>query len=163
MPKRKNLNGIPHNVTKSFFGTERYYSCGYMGDWLLNAARRLNLTKASLNILSATFSPMQLNIYPLIINAKTLKSIIDKELSANGFEPDFIQEAGIDFQFPDPRLYRTTIYCFPYLIDKEGRRYETGRILEEGLEPDFDPFDELNIHPVKNKVNVTNKIKNLFK
>jgi hypothetical protein len=160
MPKRKNLNGIPHNITQSFFGTERYYSCGYMGDWLLNAARHLNLTKASLDVLQASFTPTELNIYPLTLNARTLKEIIDKELLANGFDTDFIKEAHIDFQFPDPKIYRTTVYCFPYLIDKDGKRYEAGRVIAEGLEPNFDPFDELNIYP--RKTNIIQKIKNLF-
>lgn len=80
MPRRKNLNGIPHNITQSFFGTERYYRCGYMGDWLLNAARKPNITKASLNVLQASFSPTELNIHPLTYNAKTLKTVIDKEV-----------------------------------------------------------------------------------
>jgi hypothetical protein len=162
MPRRRNLNGIPHNITHSFFGTERYYSCGYMGDWLLNAARQLKLRMASLNVLQASFTPTELNIHPLTINAKTLKQIIDKELVANGFDKDFITEAHIDFQFPEPNLYRTTIYCFPYLIDKVGRRYETGRITAEGLEPNFDPFDDLNICPTKRKESIIDKIKNLF-
>jgi hypothetical protein len=163
MPKRRNLNGIPHNIAQSFFGTERYYKCGYMGDWLLNAARRLNLTKAYLNVLTATFTPTELNLHPLTFHAKTLKEIIDKELLANGFESDFIEEAHIDFQFPDPTLYRTTIYSFPYLIDKDGRRYEAGRIIGEGLEPEFDPFEESSTNPPDGKITLLNKIKNLFK
>jgi hypothetical protein len=162
MPRRRDLNGIPHNITQSFFGTERYHRCGYMGDWLLNAARQLNLTKASLNVLQASFSPTELDIHPLTLNAKTLKEIIDKELVANGFDTKFITEAYIDFQFPDPKLYRTTIYCFPYLIDKDGRRYETGRVIAEALEPNFDPFDELNIHPKKKQTGLLDKFKNLF-
>lgn len=162
MPKRKNLNGIPHNITKSFFGTERYYSCGYMGDWLLNAAKRLQLTNAFLDVLQASFSPTQLNIRPLTLNAQELKGIIDKELSANGFELDFITEAGIDFQFPDPNIYRTTFYCFAYLVDKEGKRYESGRIIEEGLEAEFDPFDELNIYPTKRQKGFLGKFKKPF-
>lgn len=149
MPKRKNLNSIPHNITKSFFGTERYYNGGYMGDWLLNAAKQLRLTKASLDVLNVSFTPTQLNIRPLILNANDLKTIIDKELLANGFGTNFIKEAVINFQFPDPMIYRSTFYCFPYLIDKDGKRYEAGRIIEEGLEPEFDPFDELNIQPTK--------------
>jgi hypothetical protein len=163
MPKRRNLHGIPHNITQSFFGTERYYKCGYMGDWLLNAVRRLSLSKASLNVLTATFSPEELNLYPLTLHAKTLKEIIDKELLANGFTTDFITEAHIDFKFPDPEIFRTTIDCFPYLIDKEGRRYEAGRIIGEGLEPEFDPFAELNINPPDRKTTLLNKLKNLFK
>ncbi len=162
MPRRRNLNGIPHNITQSFFGTERYYSCGYMGDWLLNAARQLNLTKASLNVLQVSFNPTELNILPLTLNAKSLKEIVYKELSANGFDKDFIKEVHIDFQFPDPKLYRTTIYCFPFLIDKEGRRYETGRVIAEALEPNFDAFDELNIHPIKRGKTIIGKLKNLL-
>ena len=145
MPRRKNLNGIPHNITQSFFGTERYYKCGYMGDWLLNAARQLNLSSASLDVVKGSFEPEELNIHPLIYNAKTLKDIIEKELLANGFDVDFIVKAHIDFQFPDHKLYRSTIYCFPYLIDKDGRRYESGRIIADGYEPSFNPFNKLDI------------------
>lgn len=147
MAKWRNLNGIPHNITQSFFGTERFYSCGYMGDWLLHAARKLNLTNASFNVLEATFEPAELNLYPLVLHAKSLKTIIDKELLANGFDADFITEARIDFQFLNPNIYWVGIYCFPCLIDKTGRRYEPGRIIAEGLEPYFDPFDEKNIYP----------------
>jgi hypothetical protein len=159
MPKRKNLNGIPHNITKSFFGTERYYHRGYMGDWLLNAAKQLNLTEASLDVLQSSFSPKQLNIRPLILNAQDLKEIINKELKANGFEQDFIKEAVIDFQFPDLEINNTSFYCFPYLVDIDGNRYESGRIMEEGLEPGFDPFEESNIYPTKIKTGVLSMIK----
>ena len=83
MPKRRNLNGIPHNITKSFFGTEYYYKGGYMADWLANAAKKLSLQKVSLNVLTGMFSPEPLNIRPLSINAARLKLIIDKELKEN--------------------------------------------------------------------------------
>src|SRR5438309_2786773 len=160
MPKRRNLNGIPHNITQIFFGRDGYYGRGYMGDWLLNAARRLNLKKASLNVLTATFTPEELNIRPLTMNAATLKEIINKELMANGFATDFIVEAYIDFEFPDQRLYRATIYCYPYLIDKNGKRYQGKRVIGEGLEPDFDPFDEKNIYPARQRpTNFIDKIK----
>ena len=49
-----------------------------MGDWLLKAAGRLNLKEASLNVMDATFYPKELNLHPLTVNAKTLKTIIDK-------------------------------------------------------------------------------------
>ncbi|MDQ2769452.1 MAG: hypothetical protein M3Y54_03000 [Bacteroidota bacterium] len=119
-----------------------------MGDWLLHAARKLNLSEASLNILSATFEPAELNIYPLVLNAQSIREFIHKELLSNGFEADFITEAHIDFQFLNPNIYWVGIYCFPRLIDKTGRRYEPGRIIAEGLEPYFDPFDERNIYPI---------------
>jgi len=143
MQKRKNLNGIPHNLTKSFFGTERYYGSGYMGDWLLNAARKLQLREASLDVLTGIFHPESLNLRPLTLHAKTLRDILEKELSANGFTNDFITQAVINFQFPDSSLYKTTIYCFPLLIDKDGKRYETNRIIESAWEPPFDPFRKI--------------------
>jgi hypothetical protein len=150
MPKRKNLKGLPHNFTKSFFGTERYYSRGYMGDWLSNAAMRLNLNTATLDVLSATFTPEELNLHPLTLNAKELKSIIEKELLSNGFANDFISEAKIIFQFSDQILNKRTIFCFPYMIDKEGKRYESDKIIEDVYIIHFDPFDEENIYPQKN-------------
>jgi len=147
MPKRKNLNGIPHNFTRSFFGTERYYSRGYMGDWLSNAATRLNLKEALLDVMTATFIPQELNLYPLNINAKELKPIIEKELLGNGFASDFISEAKIKFQFLAPTSNKRTINCFPYMVDKEGKRYESDKIVEDVYEIHFDPFDELNLYP----------------
>lgn len=134
-----------------------------MGDWLLNAAKRLDLIKASLDVLQVSFSPTQLNIYPLTLNAKDLKAIIDKELLANGFDTNFIKEAVINFEFPDPKIYRTTFYCFPYLVDIDGKRYESGRIFAEGLEPEFDPFLELNIYPTIKQNRLLNKLKKLFR
>ena len=159
MPKRRNLNGIPHNITHSYFGTERYYSRGYMGDWLLNAVRQLRLTNASLNVLESSFTPKELDIYPLKLNAKALKDIIEKELINNGFDTDFIMEAHIDFQFPNSEHSIRRIYCYPYLIDKEGGRYEPGRIIVEGFEQKFDPFDEMNIHP--NKMTIGRNVNNI--
>jgi hypothetical protein len=153
MPKRKNLKGIPHNFTKSFFGTERYYSRGYMGDWLSNAAKHLNLKEATLDIMTATFSPSELNLRPLNLHAADLKSIISKELVRNGFDSDFILEAKIKFHFLEETTYKRTILCFPYMIDKEGRRYESDRIIEDVFEIEFDPFDEKNIYPTGKPVN----------
>ena len=162
MPKRKNLKGIPHNFTKSFFGTERYYSKGYMGDWLSNAATRLNLSTARLDVLTGTFSPKELNLYPLNLNAKELKSILEKELLANGFANDFISEAIINFQFSQQTVNKRTIYCFPYMVDKDNRRYEADKIIEDVYRIHFDPFDELNIHPTKH-LGFWQKLKRFFK
>jgi len=160
MPKKRNLNGLPHNFTQSYFGSLRYYNGGYMGDWLLNAARQLNLQKATLDVLAASFNPPELNLYPLTFHASSLKQIIDSELLANGFETDFISEAHIDFQFPDASYYRRTIYCYPYMVDKEGRRYEAGRIIAEGLEPNFDAFNETNLNLKKRTL--FDRIKSFF-
>jgi hypothetical protein len=149
MPKRKKIKGIPHNLTKSFFGTERYYKCGYMADWLLNAARKLQLTEATIDILNQTIYPTELNLYPLTVNLKDLAHIIDKELKANGFPLDFISEAKIRVEFPNANTLNKTIYCFPTLTDKEGHKYEPGRIIEDAHEEKFDPFDPINMYTEK--------------
>lgn len=133
-----------------------------MADWLLNAARKLNLSEASLDVLTATFQPPELNIRPLTLSAWALKGIIDKELLANGFDVNFITEACIDFKFLDPNIFRNGIYCFPYLIDKEGRRYKSKRIIAESYEPYFDPFIESNISS-KAEDSLLNKLKDLLK
>jgi hypothetical protein len=150
MSKRKNLNGVPHNIIRSFFGTERYYNKGYMADWLLNAARSVQIDHAGLDILTSAFTPDKLNIYPLVLHAKTLKAIISKELHRNGFTDDFITGARIDFVFPDADRYKKTIYAYGYLIDKEGRQYTSGKIIETAFEASFDPFDQRNIYPESN-------------
>jgi hypothetical protein len=159
MPKRRNLNGLPHNLTKSFLGTLNYYHCGYMADWLVNAASRRNLSAATLDILNATIEPAELNLYPLLINLKSLKPILERELHANGFPLDFITEAKIKVEF----LYANTrvrkVYCFPTLLDKEGRQYTAKRIVEYAYE-DFDPFDPNNIYPTK--PSVFDQMKSLF-
>jgi len=156
MPKRKNLNGIPHNIIQSFFGTERYYygvyRGGYMGDWLLNTAKQLLIPKASLDLLRSSFDPPELNIHPLVVNASTLKDIIFKELSAIGFENNFIVESYIDFEFPAPNinkkvsasnLYNNGICCVCTLMDIEGRKYSSAEITEYALEQEFDSFNNL--------------------
>src|SRR5579871_6454228 len=130
MPKRRNLNGIPHNVMKSFFSTLRYHDGGYMGDWLFNTARKHQLKDASLEVLTATFNPRALNIKPLLFHAKLLPEIVEKELLANGFPIDFLRSVIINFKFPDAVLYETTFYCFPVMIDVDGHRYEFKRIIE---------------------------------
>lgn len=147
MPKRKNLYGLPHNLTKSFFGTERYYKCGYMADWLVNAARELLLTEATIDILKQTIHPTELNLYPLAVNLKNLSHIIDKELKANGFPSDFITEAKIRVEFLNPNTDKKTIYCFPTLTDKEGHKYCPGHIIEHANEDNFNPFDPIIIYP----------------
>src|SRR5690349_14165858 len=96
MAKRKTLNGLPHNLTKSLFGTERYYKYGYMADWIFYAAKRLDISEVTIDILNNTIIPNSLSLYPLIVNIKDLKVIIEKELTSNGFAKEFIVEAKIE-------------------------------------------------------------------
>jgi hypothetical protein len=161
MPKLKNLNGIPNNVTKSFFGTERYYIRGYMGDWLSNAAACLNINEATLDIMTAEFFPKGLNLLPLNLHAQDLKKVVYKELLANGFSTDFIVEAKINFQFLRSNGFMRKIKCYPYIVDVNGRRYEANCIVEDVYEVHFDPFAELS-HTPKIKQSFWEKVKRLF-
>lgn len=135
-----------------------------MADWLLNAARRLDLKNASLNLLTGTFTPNELNIRPLVINAKELIHIVQKETSSNGFDIDFIKEAVIDFEFPSLQSYPRAIYCFPYIVDANGKRYNAKRIIEEATELEFDAFDMQNIHPQTDRqISILEKFRNFFR
>ena len=89
MPKRKNLNGLPHNLVKSYFGTLRYSGkdnlAGYMADWIFNAAERLGVDTVILDITNQTIDPKELELLPLSYHLKDLQAIIRKELATNGF------------------------------------------------------------------------------
>jgi len=142
MPRRRTINGLPHNLTKSYFGTLRYSGRGYMADWLFNAARILHVQTVTLDIMNSTIDPKELEKLPLMDHLKNLKTIIQKELSQNGFDGDFIVDAKIKVLIPDFDIYAQTLYCYPELIDKEGRRYAPGRIIESAYEQNFDPFEK---------------------
>jgi hypothetical protein len=142
MPKRKNLNGLSHNLVKSFFGTLRYYGKGYMADWLLNAAKSLHVDKVALDILNSSIDPKEMEKLPLMWHLIDLKSIIEKELVKYGFDNDFIVEAKIKVEIPDHNIYARTLYCYPELIDKHGRKYAPGRFIETAHEQKFEPFGQ---------------------
>jgi|SRR5438477_71259 len=158
MPKRKNLNGLPHNLTKSYFGTLRYYGSGYMADWLLNAARNLRVDTVTLDVLNSTIDPGEMEKLPLMYQLKDLKNILEKELAQNGFDTNFIVDAKIKVVIPDNNIYSKTIYCYPELIDIEGRHYKTGRIIETAYEQKFDPFEQRTLLS-----SLFSKVKRLFK
>lgn len=138
MSKRKILNGLPHDLTKSFFGTDKYCFCGYMSDWILNAAKRIDVTKITIDILNESFIPKELNFHPLTYELKFLKAIIEKKLLQNGFDKDFIIEAKIDIILT---IDSKKLICTPLLIDKDGKQYEAGQIIEYAYENDFNPFE----------------------
>ncbi len=110
-----------------------------MGDWLVNAAIKLNLSEASLNVLTARFTPAELNIPTLTINAKDLKPIIEKELSANGFDNDFITDAKMDFIFSKVTQVKYKITCSSSMLDKDGKSYKQN-VIEDVFLVHFDPF-----------------------
>ena len=76
----------------------------------------------------------------------------------NGFDSDFIVGAKIKVQIPDNNIYARTLYCYPELIDKDGRHYAPGRIIETAYEQKFDPFEQRTFAR-----SLLEKIKKIFK
>ena len=113
-----------------------------MADWLLNAARNLHVSTVILDITNSTIDPKKMEQLPLLRHLKDLRSIIDKELNQNGFPTDFIVDAKIKVEIPSLNPIAKDIYCYPMLIDKEGRQYAPGRIIETAYEEKFDPFKQ---------------------
>jgi len=110
-----------------------------MADWLLNAAKSLQVKTVTLDILNAGIDPGEMEKLPLRDHLPDLKIIIQKELKQNGFDENFIVEAKIKVTIPDINIYAKTLYCYPKLMDQDGREYTAGRIIETASE-EFDPF-----------------------
>ena len=140
MAKRRNLNGLPHNLTKSYFSTLRYVRTGYMADWLWNAARNLRVDTVTLDILNGTIDPREMEKLPLLYHLNDLRNILDKELLQNDFLTNFIVSAKIRVEIPDISIRPKTLYCYPELVDIEGRQYNCRPIVEIAYEEAFDPF-----------------------
>jgi hypothetical protein len=159
VPKKKKLNGLPHNLVMSFLSTERFYLQGYMSDWLVNSAILLKINKAHFDINNETFYPNELCIDPFIYNLKTLPSIISKELKSNKFSEDFISEAVLKFEFPLPNDNRI-LHCTAFLKDINGCEYYSKPIFEKAYESYFDPFELLmnSEKKTQRKKSIINKI-----
>jgi hypothetical protein len=138
MPKKRTLNGLPHNLVKSYFSTLRYWKVGYMADWLYNAATARKVKTVTLDIIHSKIDPVEMEILPLMYHLRELKTIIEKELTQNGFDKGFITQARIDIKITSTDLYAKALKCSPELSDKDGRVYKTSPILEFAFE-DFDP------------------------
>jgi len=136
MPKRKNLNGLPHNLAKSYFSTLRYSNGGYMADWLLSSAKNVRIDTVILDILNLAITPKEVERVPLMDHLIELKWMLQDELSKRGFDSTFITEAKIIVRIPDKDIYAKTIYCYPELRDETGRQYKCGRIIETAYEVD---------------------------
>jgi hypothetical protein len=137
MPRRRNLKSIPHNITKSFFGTMRFSEGGYMADWLVNVAKNRNIKEGHLDVFAECILPEELNLPVFSTHIKDLKEIILKELKSNDFSVDFIVEAGIKLKFQNDNGQPRAIYCYPFMVDKEGYKYEGAQIIEYAYENGF--------------------------
>ena len=165
MPKKKNLNGIPGNLALSYLSTLGYYDGGYMADWLNFVARDKNVKEIEIDILTETIIPKEADIKPLKADLDKLRQILNKELSNNGFDMDFITKAIMKFEVPidNPRI-RNTVYCYPFIEDKSGKMYKPKkRVIETAYEVDFNPIKKIEMKVGKTKKGIIDKLKNLLK
>lgn len=144
MNKKKRLDGLPHDLVKSYFATDKYCVCGYMADWLLNAAKQLNIDEITIDIINNTYIPKELNFHPLTYELPFLKRIIERSLTSNGLNKDFIIEAKIKVVF---RKESRELICIPWLVDINNNKYEIEQLTEFSYSEDFNPFD---VNPKKN-------------
>ena len=159
MPKRKNLNGLPNDLTKSYFSTLNHSTPGYMADWLVNGAKKLGLIEATIDIINETIEPSELTLLPLAFPLKYLKKIIEKELLKNDFPSYFIVEAKIKVTFTSFTKHPAELICSATLLDQEGHKYECPAFTEFAYEKEFDPFSKKALFP-SHKVSI---FKSLFR
>lgn len=164
MGKTKNLNGIPGNLALSYLSTLGYYDGGYMADWLNFIARDKNVKEIEIDILNSGIEPEETDIKPLKADLKKLRGILEKELSNNGFEMDFIKKAVMKFEIPiDNPRFKNTVYCYPFIEDVNGKIYKPKkRIIETAYEVDFNPIKKKRMKTERMKKNWIDKIKEMW-
>ncbi len=138
MPQKKRLNGLPHDLIKSYFATDKYCICGYMADWMLNAAIHLNINEIVIDIINQTHIPKELNFHPFTYELPFLRAIIEKALVHNGFDNDFIIEAKIKVDFTKGSK---EFVCHSWLVDRENNKYWIGPLTELSYGQEFNPFN----------------------
>lgn len=141
MPQKKRLNGLPYDLIKSYFATDKYCVCGYMADWLLNAAKQLNINEITIDINNQTHIPIELNFHPFTYELPFLKTIIERTLTHNGFDKDFITEAKIKVEVQKDSK---ALVCYSWLIDRESNQYSIGPLTELSYCSEFNPFNLQN-------------------
>lgn len=141
MPQTKRLKGLPHDLVKSYFATDKYCVCGYMADWLLNAAKQLNINEITIDIINKTYIPAELNFHPFTYELTFLNAIIERTLIYNGFDKDYIIEAKIKVIF---RKESKQLVCLSWIIGKDMHKYESEPLTEFSYEEEFDPFNLKN-------------------
>jgi len=150
MGKTNRINGLPNTLIQQYFSTLFYYSKGYMADWIWNAAEEKQISEIKIDILKKTVEPVELEIKPITVYLDLLQETIRKELSANGFESDFIKSAKLQIVLPDKR--KKLLNCESTLIDKNERIYKSKKYSEVAYDNKFKVF----------QFSVVEKIKNIF-
>jgi hypothetical protein len=141
MPKEKTLRGLPGNLAQSYLSTLSHYDGGYMGDWIYSIALTKEIKEIEVDILGKSIFPKEAELKPLLAYLDKLISIVEKELEENGFKFSFIKKAVLRFEIPfDDKTYQTrTIYCFPSVVDINGKTYKPKKRIIELCDSKFDP------------------------
>lgn len=142
MAKRKNINGLPNNLIQQYFSTLFYWSGGYMADWIWSASTEKGISEIEIDILNKKVLPNTIEIKQIVTYLDRLKTTIDKELSNNGFESDFIVSAKFDIFISSRFRTQKLLTCIATLIDKEQRIYKSKTYTEKAYEENLTVFNE---------------------
>ena len=139
MAGRRVLNGLPHNIAQSYFSHayERYYKGGNVAEWLYHTARRNGISEVTIDVLEVHIEPVALQILPLKVHLQQVRLLFESHLQTSGFPLDFIKELKIRVEIPSNK---TDIFCYPHMLDREGRKYVGKRLSVYIFNPRFDPY-----------------------
>ena len=152
MAKKKNLNGLPHNLKQQYFSTLFYYGKGYMADWIWNAAIEKNVSDIQIDIINQTVMPKDLHIRPLTAQLIKLQQTIKKELTNNGFPENFIVKAKFEIYISPENRNQKIFSILTILEDRDGKIYRSKPYAEMAYETGFQVF----------KPTLSEKLKSIF-
>jgi hypothetical protein len=122
MPKRRILNGLPHNLVQLYF----YSPVGSdLADLLYHTARKHNITEITLDILTGQIEPRILLTAPFQSNLIRVKTLLEQRLQELGFTLEYIAEVEFRIEVPANKLL---LFCWPSMHDVVGRTYQTKRM-----------------------------------
>ncbi len=123
MPSTKNLKGIPGNIALSYLSTNCTYENGYMGDWINYIARSKKIPLIEIDILNKQVTPKEAEHLALLCYLDKLQDILYRELEINSFNTSFIIKAALRFEIPILTSDTTSVYCYPFMEDTNGKIY----------------------------------------
>lgn len=144
MPSTKLLKGLPVSLIESYMSTLCYYKKGYMADWLYNGMTELIIDEVIIDVLNETIFPNEISIIPLELNIPRLQGIIQRTLSSNRFDENYIKSAKLFI-----KMYKTInkhLLCRAEIIDINNKIYVSKEVLEKAYEESFSIRDKSNYY-----------------
>lgn len=140
MPSTKLLKGLPVSLIESYMSTLCYYKKGYMANWLYNGMIELKIDKVIIDVLNETIFPNEISIIPLNLNVPRLKGIIQRTLSSNGFDDNYIKSAKLFIKMH--KTINKHLLCRAEIIDINNKIYASKEMLEKAYEESFSIKDK---------------------